>query len=526
MPKTKEKKIAVIDAETDPFKYGRVPKPFLWGYYNGEIYEQFDTTQELVDFISERDEIIYAHNGGKFDFFFLLEHINRNKRINIINGRIAKCKVGECELRDSWLLFTMSLDKYAKTKIDYSIMEKGERDKPKNRAEIAAYLNDDCVFLYELVKSFVDEYGLFLTQAGAAMSIWENMSDRKWKNDAEHYKANAKFYYGGRTQAFYKGEIPNAFDVYDINSAYPAVMKRDHPCGPPKLDLWRRDNKQFAIVEAKSIGVLPYRNERGGLDFPDDGEHRIFSVTGWELNLLEKLGGTFDVIECYTCPNTVNFSVYVNKFYKMKTAAKKEGDKLTEIYAKIFLNSLYGKFAANPENYEDFEIIHDHQIDDYLGNGWNINDVLPDGSIFVNRPTNAATARYYDVLVAASITGAVRANLALEISRCDQVYYCDTDSLACTGFKGERDKYELGKWDLEARCKEGYIGGKKLYAFLTDKNEHKTASKGTRLNFDEIKRVAMGAEVEYKNIAPTFSVKQIDKGTGEARFVSRKVKAT
>ena len=45
------KPFAVIDSETDPFRFGRVPAPFIWGYYNGEEYHRFFSTEALVDFI-------------------------------------------------------------------------------------------------------------------------------------------------------------------------------------------------------------------------------------------------------------------------------------------------------------------------------------------------------------------------------------------------------------------------------------------------------------------------------------------
>src|SRR5574343_877900 len=57
-------RIAVIDCETDPFAKGRtVIRPFIWGYYNGAEYREFRETHTLVEFLCERDEIVYAHNG-------------------------------------------------------------------------------------------------------------------------------------------------------------------------------------------------------------------------------------------------------------------------------------------------------------------------------------------------------------------------------------------------------------------------------------------------------------------------------
>jgi len=69
------RKLAVIDLETDPFQHGRLPEPFLSGFDNGEQVVEFwgdDCILRLVEFLATLKEphIIYAHNGGKFDFFY------------------------------------------------------------------------------------------------------------------------------------------------------------------------------------------------------------------------------------------------------------------------------------------------------------------------------------------------------------------------------------------------------------------------------------------------------------------------
>ena len=63
-----------IDAETDPFLYGRIPQPFIWGCYNGRTteYKTFTKTIDLINFMKDKNEIFYAHNGGKFDTKLLL----------------------------------------------------------------------------------------------------------------------------------------------------------------------------------------------------------------------------------------------------------------------------------------------------------------------------------------------------------------------------------------------------------------------------------------------------------------------
>ena len=70
---TYRRPIAVADCESDPFKIGRVPEPFLWGFWdNGYLdpekpYYEFKTAKELVAFLRDKEYIVYVHNGGKFD---------------------------------------------------------------------------------------------------------------------------------------------------------------------------------------------------------------------------------------------------------------------------------------------------------------------------------------------------------------------------------------------------------------------------------------------------------------------------
>ena len=96
--------IGTLDFETDPFLYGRVPVPFagcIWfpGGHSLEWGEDSedgtnDCAKRISDILYNMDKCtLYAHNGGKFDFHFLLPYADEQE-IKIINGRIAKMKFG------------------------------------------------------------------------------------------------------------------------------------------------------------------------------------------------------------------------------------------------------------------------------------------------------------------------------------------------------------------------------------------------------------------------------------------------
>ena len=536
-PAYETREIWAADCETDPFLAGRVPRPFIWGarLVGGSEYRQFLTVREFLAFFTERECLVYAHNGGKFDWHFLLDALEPWQPLTVINGRLAKFKIGAAEFRDSYNIMPMPLSAYKKDEVDYSIFEESERHKPENWRRIEDYLRSDCQYLSEMLAAFIDEFGLHLTQAGASMKAWERITGEKAPRTSKaFYQEIAPFYYGGRVQCFHTGEIKTPFRIVDINSAYPFAMMHKHPYGDTiatsqTLPVHRGSvERSFITLAAKSTGAFPMRGDDGSLVFPDDGQLRAFCITGWEYLAALETGHLHDaqILEVKQLPLSIEFSAYLNHFYKMKTDAKAAGDKARYEFSKRFLNSLYGKTGANPENYEEFTIIQPEfieaaeQEDDYafaamLGK-WAL----------VARPLLEEQQRYYNVAIAASVTGFVRAYdwRAICAVRANgaSVYYMDTDCLwtsDATGLELHPDK--LGAWDIEADCDYGAIAGKKLYAARTvPDGKWKTASKGVRLSAADIVRVATGETVKYVPDAPTFSLRN---GVGfTSRTVSRR----
>lgn len=521
----KGRPIWTVDAETDPFKKGRIPKPFVWGVYTGETYHQFTDTEEMIIFLSAHEVIAYAHNGGKFDWHFVTDYIDDFEPLTIIAGRLAKFKIGNCEFRDSYNIIPAPLSAYKKDEISYDLFEIAERNKPENWTKICDYLKSDCIYLHEMIMAFIDEYGLNLTQAGSAMKTWSKMSGIKKPQSSEtYYEEMARYYYGGRVECFEKGIIEDNFFVIDINSAYPRAMVEEHPWGInysthdelpdlPDAELGRC----FITMDASSLGAFPSR-EKSGLAFHNDDEIREFHITGWEYIAARDTDclANVKIKEVRQYFDTVNFREYVTHFYNMKDDAKAAGDNARYLFAKLFLNSLYGKFASNPANYQEFMTMPANMLDGAVEDGWFFCKLLCEETAVVNKPLEEEKRRYYDVAVAASITGFVRAYLWSNIKKCKGVIYCDTDSIAARSVSNVPQSNILGDWSLEASCNFGAVAGKKLYAFKRtpgtfdekkDK-EWKTASKGVKLEPKEIVDIASGKTVVYEPETPTFSVKR------------------
>lgn len=589
------RKIAVIDAETDPFKIGRTQiAPFIWGFYDGEEYRCFentrfkdgtvihDCTKKLMDFLRDKNYIIYAHNGGKFDYHFFLEHVEPWQGVKIINSRLASFKIGKCEFRDSYNILPVPLSAFAKDAMDYETMEADVRYLPENYSNIKNYLKGDCVYLHSLVSQFIEEYGQNLTIAGASMKQWEARYQRKApKSSQKYYDKFKSYYYGGRVQCFQTGYFEKPFKMADINSAYPRAMLDRHPIDTeyttldnPPAAYWEPFIKRkylghaFFTVVAKSRGAFPWRAPSGSLFFPDDNKIRIYDVTGWELQAGMETG-TVDILNVLTIHsfNTVDsFDDYILHFYEKRLAAKGivkkcegKGDyssheylkaKAQDIFCKLFMNSLYGKFGSEPRNYSEYMVMPEEFFDALLVFAAN-NDLDPYslleqmgveaddieaaktvdafdydfggtmGNLVLGaRDVPENKQRYFNVATAASITGWVRAYLWRHICKSENPIYCDTDSIAADNFNDFEFSKELGEWEIEGEFKAGAVGGKKLYCFTKNDGTHKTASKGVRLGALDIIKVAKGEEVVYTPIAPTFSLLKAP------HFVSRTVRIT
>ena len=527
------KPLATIDSETDPFKFRRVPKPFLWDIYDGSAHFTFPHLSDALHFLSDKAWIVYAHNGGKFDYLLpgFLDAISQFSKVMIINGRLAKFSIGACEFRDSYNILPIPLRDFDKGEIDYAKMEKAVRH--KHMAEITTYLHRDTESLYRLVAAFRETYGNGLTLAGSAMKFWETRTrTRSPESSRGFYNEVAPFYHGGRVECFHVGEIKKPFRMIDINSAYPFAMLSEHPIDPEELDVRKYDGGEIVghwlyQLTCVSRGALAFHVKGKGLDFPDDDVVREYHTTGWELKTALDYGLLDSVkISCVRVfTKTINFSKYIHFFYDMKKCAPKGSPEY--VFAKLFMNSLYGKFGANPSNYSNFELVEPRLKKPMEKDGYTFAGELGPWVVMAS-PLTENEERYYNVSTAASITGQVRSTILAQMCEIrkagGEILYCDTDSIVFAGGGCPTLNKELGGWSCDLSGTRGGIAGKKLYAFYgTDekgKKGWKTACKGVRISPQEIMEVARGKVVVYEREAPSFTVK------GEPSFITRTVRRT
>jgi hypothetical protein len=516
--------IGTIDYETDPFLFGRVPYPFACGiYFNDDdhiaLWEPNIIDKTVETLRSMPPCYLYAHNGGKFDFQYLVEYANPGE-IQIRNGRIMEMNIGKVTLIDSWPLMPFPLAEYQKTKIDYRRFEKEKRRKHKQ--EIISYMMDDCRDLLKLITGFKTIVGNKDTIGSAAFLQMQELGIEIPHTNEAHDEIFRPYFFGGRCEAFNKGIYCGKFRYFDINSAYPFAMSFNHASGADYIrrnNLPKRYENTFVHLVAASSGALPLRADDGSLSFPI-GTFEFFA-TGWEIQagLNSKTLKICEIIDVWIPQNLITFDSYVNKFFALKAEAKASGDKIHYLAYKYLCNSGYGKFAQNPRDFKEYYLApYGENVE-----GWEWETDFGALSLW-SKPSYDGFG-FYDVSTAASITGFVRAMLWRAICKSKRVLYCDTDSLICEHSNvplGDK----LGEWKIEAKhidmCA---IGGKKLYALHSKQPEfdgepRRIVSKGARLTWHEILDVCNGKAVTWHNEAPTFSIVQ------GAHFIERLIQST
>lgn len=362
--------------------------------------------QSFMDRIKKYNSTIYFHNL-KFDGHFILDwllnngfkHVTtqdlyeKNSFKSLISdmGKFYSLTVKwdnghTVEFRDSLKKLPMGVKNIAKAfKLEES---KGEIDYEAYRApghkltfEEEDYLRRDVVIVGKAMKEVISSGMKKLTVASDSLNEYKKLTGSEHFNrlfpilhdsiDAEIRRA----YRGGFTYADerFKGRIVGSGIVLDVNSLYPSVMKYQVlPYGEPEFVRGKVDPTSSRPLTIFSVTFtaklkkdhIPCIQIKGSSIFASTeylkeiSEPTTLMVTNvdWQLyqehydiNILSYGGGwRFHAMKGM-------FDNYIDKWSEIK--AKEEGGK-REI-AKLHLNSLYGKFASNPNVTSKIPILKD-----------------------------------------------------------------------------------------------------------------------------------------------------------------------
>lgn len=426
---------------------------------------------------------------------------------NLFGGGLKRCL-------ESFKVTDYDGNPIRKLEMDYQ----GEND--ANNSQAIAYMKNDVLGLYHLVRiasAWLEENtGLSLTgtkpdvitAGGLAKRLLleelykssdkrENVKafQREHKMDLalDKYLREHFLYRGGITFVNpYKQnrEITETFFKYDINSMYPAQMNRMPDLyGRPISKTYeeykklKNKNKYVTIIE---LDYLRGRLKENMLGMWYDPYLKKFTAEP-EINEDETPQMMFvnEFLEYkenwfkfeYHIKRVIlirqrkidGYSNFVQKYYKMKADGKAQKDPVKTAFAKLLLNSSYGKLAERASRLKTHRELTDqgyvHLVPD---------EVESDESTLMS------------VIQGALVTSMARTMLLKYIRQICQgnpkknLIYCDTDSVHSLTKFDETDDYELGKMKEEAICQFGKYLAPKTYidGIFSDKWNWEIHSKG------------------------------------------------
>lgn len=487
---------------------------WLWAIKNLDLTEIHIgyNIKTFFDFIKENciNDTIYFHNL-KFDGMFIIDFLFRNgfeysKEFseNTFNTMITDTQI--------WYNIQINLRKEKRKQLKISIQDslklipysekaicqafkletqKGEIDykKPRDDTYIPTkeeidYIKNDIMIIDNVMKTFKFEGYNKMTIGSCALNYFkEHFGKKKWERhfpilDKEIDDFIRKSYKGGWTylNPKYKGKDVNNGLVYDVNSMYPAVMYDfPYPVGIPQ-----KFTGEYILDESMPLYVIEiictFKLKKG--KYPSIQSKNTFrtpqymeevteplqlTLTNIDLELLhENYHVTiFEYIGGYKFAKANGiFNDYIDYFLQMKIDNNGKNVCLRNI-AKLFLNSLYGKFGTNPYKVNKIPYIDTEK-----------------NCIEFNNTEEEYTKPVYTA-IASFVTSYARRNIIQTANKIGKRFiYADTDSVHIEGLEIPDiniDENKLGYYKLEYKfTKARYIKGKTYLEEEENGKIHKT----------------------------------------------------
>lgn len=292
-------------------------------------------------------------------------------------------------------------------------------------------------------------------------------------------------YYGGRVEVFDFNEYPFMIS-YDVNSLYPYVMQKfkypirciehiftgnepeiETKAWIQKIQQWHNEDKgiiaRVTVTIPESFNVAPV---------PKRGKDRLLFPVGTfetvlcspELELVLEYIDEISEISVYLTHDI--FSEYIIDFYDMRMNAKED---IKNLLWKLFMNSLYGKFAQRKffdNRLPIFDNHYEYATVPILDGFGNVIYVKWLGGQAFTKQIVLDNPRSF-VAISAFVTAHARVHLFNLLLKYPSSVYCDTDSI----FTPNRDipipKIKvLGDLKIEKEYQDFKAHGNKLYTFV------------------------------------------------------------
>jgi hypothetical protein len=513
-------------------------RTWLWGIVPVQSDESLEWGTEIESFMelcSERNMNCYFHNL-KFDGGFIVDYLlnygfvfrEDTRRLNekeftaVISDSnkfysiTVKWENGNVtEFRDSLKKLPMPAARIAET---FNLpVTKGEIDYDVPRPvgyeptwEEIDYLERDLLIIAMALRQVFASGMTRLTVAADSLAEYKRLNSTEWfqrnfptlsdEMDTEIRRA----YRGGFTYVAdrFRDKRVGCGIVLDVNSLYPAIMyNRILPYGEPRfVEGYVEHDPEYPLrifsvtftaklkpdhvpcIQLKGSSIFsaaeyvtevnePFTQMVTDVDWALYNDHYDITVLSWND------GWKFKAIRGM-------FDTYIDKWSKVKAESKGGAREI----AKLHLNSLYGKFASNPNITGKVPILEDGRVRLVRGKDKRKPPIYTAVGVFVTAYSRDMTIR------------AAQANY-------NEFVYADTDSLHLVGSDfpvGLTSAWEgclngldihpsrLGAWKFEYEFKEAHYIRPKSYLCLKDDGTYKVAFAGVsekkqkELTFDSI----------------------------------------
>jgi hypothetical protein len=500
--------------------------------------ESFLSMEDYLDFVFSKDhpyDLVFAHAGGIYDFDFILheaieksdnyfidggiqrgngflslklskvnyleesefnlKNINRDKIISCIKG-IVGYKTRTIEFRDSTGVLPFSLDslsknfnvEHKKKKFDYNKIK-------KVTPELIEYNKRDCVALLEVLEKYsqwplIKEVGVAQTMASQSVKVFRKFLYKEIPSlSASQDSFARRSYFGGRTEIFKPiyDTGDNKKDIlyyYDVNSLYPYVMLDEMPIAPLNTHVKDIDSEMgyvdcvvkvpdcYIPILATSIKV----NDTNKLVFPVGTFRGVFST----VELRYAMSHGVKIKKIYRSMKYENggkfFKPYIETMYELRQQSEK--GTVTNILAKLLMNSLYGRFGLNRDRDEIKFYSLGSDCDSYHST---ISTPTRELNLYLKK--TRLEKSHSNVAVSAWVTSLARIHMHKLITpNQDHIYMMDTDSMLVSR-KNKSNDDKLGALKLEFTANRGVFLLPKTY-FL-DNNKKGDGSTVVMKGFDK-----------------------------------------
>lgn len=473
----------------------------IWSWGARNVYtEEYVCGTDMAAFIKwlfHKRRIVYFHNL-KFDGSFIIDYLLKKgfttqlgkkmgpKQIRPMiseQGQWYKIDIKGVKvsvtIKDSFKVIASSLESIAKSlKLD---VQKGSIDYEMYRPvgyqpteEEARYQWEDCYIAACALKPLLDKGMTKLTAGSNALAYYKEKqfgNENKFREKfpiltKEEDEWLRKSYRGGITMVKKGEECKEQGEgiVLDINSMYPWAMHspNPYPVGRPMWGTGEPPEDKLYIVHVWVLATkkpdkpptIQLKKSRFdvGAEYADEIPGFDLYLAKPDLHMLLEMYDIEDIMYyeyCYFNQEVGLFDSYIDEFYALKASSKAEGNHTETMRAKLYLNSLYGKFATRIEGRSK------------------IPELCEDGVVRYKAGELEEREGVY-LPVGIFVTAYAREKLLTSIADVwPRFLYCDTDSIHLKGHEPpdnlEIHPYKLGAWKEEMKFSKAKYLRAKLY---------------------------------------------------------------